>query len=211
MHTQIDDQVKEVKKKRNYLKIFFSLIGNTFFVLCVFLIAFLVFSMVHSKASGGPPSILGYQMYIVAGGSMSPTFEAGSLAILEPVKPEEIVQGDIITYRGPNEAMATTHRVMEVHNEGGQLSFTTRGDANDVDDANPVPAQHIVGRVIYTIPYLGLLMDFSQTKKGLLILVIIPGALLIISELRNLIKQAGNSDKKQASKSTEGEITSRDV
>ncbi len=199
MQIQIDDEVKEVKKQRNNIKSFFTVIGNIIFVLCVFIIAFLVFSMVQSKASSGPPSILGYQMYIVAGGSMSPTFEAGSLAILEPVKPEDIVQGDIITYRGANEAMATTHRVMEIYNEEGQLSFTTRGDANNIDDANPVLAQHIVGRVIYTVPYLGLLMDFSQTKKGLLILVIIPGALLIISELRNLIKQAGNSDRKETS------------
>jgi signal peptidase len=187
----------------NLLKRVFSVIGNIIFVFCIILIAFLLFSMIQSKSSGGPPSILGYQMYIVAGGSMSPTFDAGSLAILESVEPQDIEVGDVITYKAPNEKLATTHRVMKVHNEEGQISFTTRGDANDVDDANPVPAGHVVGRVIYTVPYLGLLMDFSQTKKGLLILVIIPGTLLIISELRNLIKHAEQSDKKKTDKSAE--------
>ena len=112
---------------------------------------------------------------------------------------------------GRIESIATTHRVMGVHKEEGKLSFTTRGDANDIDDASPVLAGDVIGRVAYTIPYLGILMGFSQTKKGLLILVIVPGVLLIISELRNLIKHAGSSNKKKAGQSAKDKITPGDL
>ncbi|MDI6705160.1 MAG: hypothetical protein QME73_02725, partial [Bacillota bacterium] len=36
------------------------------------------------------------------------------------------------------------------------------------------------------IPYFGYLMSFGQTKQGILVLIIIPGALLIISEAHKL-------------------------
>lgn len=181
-------------KKRSPVKTAASVVGNAAFIVSMLLLVFLVFSMVQSKRSGGPPSIAGHQMYIVAGGSMSPTFEVGSLAILEYVEPQQIKAGDVLTYRSESSEGVTTHRVMKVHEANGEFSFTTRGDANEIDDGYPVQAPNVIGRVIWTIPYLGLLMDFAQSKTGLLTLIIIPGVLLIIFETRNLLKYAAEAE-----------------
>jgi len=173
----------------------FNFLGNAFFVCLLLTMVLLVFAMVQSRLSGEPPRVAGYEMYIVVGGSMSPTFEAGSLAFLRPVDPETIEVGDVITYRGGTEdSLLTTHRVVAVHREGGQLSFTTRGDANDVNDALPVKAESVLGKVQFTVPYAGYLMNFAQTPKGLLALVIVPGVLIIIFELRNLLRYAAEAE-----------------
>jgi signal peptidase I len=165
------------------------LIGNTVFALALLIMCVLVFSMVKSKFVGGPPSVGGYQMYIVLSGSMGPAFEAGSMVFVRPAEPGTIESGDIITYKGTESNALTTHRVVEVLNEGG-LKYITKGDANDINDGTPVPAGNVVGRVHYSAPYVGYLMSFAQTKKGLILLVFAPGLLIILFELKNLFRLA---------------------
>ena len=178
-------------KKSGTIKKMFNILGNGLFALLLLTMVFLVFTMVQSRLISGPPSVAGYQMYIVQGGSMSPAFEAGSLAFLKPVETQAIAAGDIITYRsaGGGETL-TTHRVVGVKREGGTLSFTTRGDANLVNDSLPVYPENIVGRIVYTVPYAGYLMHFGQSKTGIIALVFIPGAFIIVFELRNLFRIA---------------------
>lgn len=161
--------------------------GNIIFVLGLILVTFLLFSVVLSKLSDGPPTVAGRQLYIVIGGSMSPTFEAGSLAIIEPIMHDAIQVGDVITYKGLTSKSATTHRVVKIQNIDGELKFTTRGDANDVDDPTLIESQQIIGRVAFTMPYMGRLMNFAQSKFGLILLVIIPGIVLIIYESQSVI------------------------
>ena len=177
--------------KSNALRTTFNILCNGAFALLLLTMVFLVFTMVQSRLIGGPPSVAGYQMYIVQGGSMSPAFEAGSLAFLKPVQSQNIAIGDIITYRsaGGGDTL-TTHRVMEVNRDGGSLSFTTRGDANLVNDSLPVYPENIVGRIVYAVPYAGYLMNFGQSKTGIMALVFIPGAFIIAFELRNLFRIA---------------------
>ncbi len=162
------------------------------FILLLSVMVFLVFTLVQTRLTEGPPSILGYQMYIVKGGSMSPAFEAGSLILLQPVEAEDISIGEIITYSSPgSETGLTTHRVMEINRAGERLSFTTRGDANLVDDHAPVSPEQLKGKVVYAVPYAGFLMNFAQTRNGIITLVFIPGALIIALELRNLYYYSG--------------------
>lgn len=182
-----------------------QLLSNIVFVVVLFTMVLLVFAMVQSRMTGTPPRVAGYEMYIVIGGSMSPTFEAGSLAFVRPVDPQTVGVGDVITYRDQAGGSGlTTHRVMEVHREDGALSFITRGDANRVNDAVPVDAGSIVGSVQFTIPYAGYLMNFAQTPKGLLAMIIAPGLLVIIFELRNLVRYAAEwEEQKKARKAAE--------
>lgn len=189
------------KKQRSTLRKFFNVVENIAFACILLIMVVLVYSMVQSRLSGGgPPRVFGYQMYIVLSGSMSPAFDAGSLIFLKPENPENIAVGDIITFRPPSgEGELTTHRVVQINREGG-LSFITRGDANDVNDQHPVMADKLVGRVEYSVPYAGYLMSFGQSKTGIICLVMIPGALIIIFELRNLFRYAAEWEAEKAAK-----------
>lgn len=172
--------------------------------LIMILMVVLLFFVLQSRLGQSVPSVAGFQIYVVLGGSMSPVFEAGSIVLVQPLKASAILEGDIITYRDPgkgNAGVIVTHRVMEVL-DTEPVSFTTRGDANDANDPVPVPAANLLGRVALSIPFLGSLLSFTRTRIGLMVMVIAPAVLIIFSELRKLIKYSqdlGNPKKKEVS------------
>jgi len=176
-----------------------KLVGNVFFGVMLMMVVLMVFFVIQNKISGGQPKFAGHYMYIVLSGSMAPEFDTGSVAFVRPVGPEQVKEGDIITFKGLGDSEAlTTHRVVEIdRSEPGKTRFITKGDANDVNDPNPVPGKNLVGKVTLAIPYLGYLMSFGQTKQGLLVLIIIPGALLIIFEAYKLYIIIGKSSKEK--------------
>ncbi|MBS4031503.1 MAG: signal peptidase I [Clostridiales bacterium] len=195
-----ETNTEKISPKPTMLWSLACMLGNVVFIAILLFMSAMVFSLVKGRITGTPPSIAGYQMYIVLSGSMGPTFEAGSVVFVRPLDPIQLEAGDIITYRGNDGSETlTTHRVMEVVSDG-TLSFVTKGDANDVVDGSTVPAANIVGRVHYSVPYLGHLMAFTQTKKGLVLLVIAPGLLIILFELKNLFSLATAMEEEKKAK-----------
>ena len=93
---------------------------------------------------------------------------------------------------------------MQVNAEDG-LSFVTRGDANDVNDPTPVAADKVVGKVKFALPYAGYIMSFGQSKTGIISLVMIPGLLIIIFELRNLFRFAAEWETEKKAQKTQKE------
>jgi signal peptidase len=173
--------------------------GQLLFACIMLLMAVLVFFLLQSRMAGGVPAVAGHQLYIVEGGSMSPTFELGSIVLVRPLEATAIQAGDIITYRDPDPERGgtiVTHRVIAVQ-PTDPVSFTTRGDANDADDPLPVPGTNLIGRVTYSVPYLGYLFSFVRTERGILLLIIVPAVLIIASELRKLMRYAQALDREK--------------
>ena len=174
-------------------------LGNVVFYLLLLAMAVLLFFLFQSRLTGGAPHVFGHQVYIVYGGSMSPAFEVGSLVIVEPVEPADIEVGDIITY-GTEGSVYTTHRVTQVHGSGSNLSFTTRGDANEVEDPGVVAADEVRGRVVAAVPYLGYMLDFVRSKNGLLFLIIIPGLVIIVLEVIKIFRISAEMQRDEEEK-----------
>jgi len=172
-------------------------LGNILFYCVVALMLLLVVFLVQGRLMDGPPRVFGHQLYIVLGGSMSPAFEAGSIVAVKPVDPSTLAVGDVISFRMREDGMLTTHRIVGVSTEGA-LRFTTRGDANDADDPNPVPAGNVVGRVALAVPYAGYVVNFAGTLYGLIFLVIVPGAVIIAFEVRKLFACAREMEREKA-------------
>ncbi|MFO7951563.1 MAG: signal peptidase I, partial [Bacillota bacterium] len=175
----------------------FAIFGNIIFVILLLIMAVLSFFLIQSRIAGGVPQVAGYQIYIVLSGSMQPEFDTGSLAFVRETDPEALTAGDIITFRSPaNPDSLTTHRIVEVQDDD-ELQFVTRGDANNVNDPNPVPAENVVGKVTGSVPYAGYLMNFVQTSQGLILLIFVPGVLIIVFELGKIMKYLTQGDKKK--------------
>ena len=166
---------------------FGKILGNVFFGILLIIVAILVFSLVTIKISGGPPQVAGHYMFIVLSGSMKPAFDTGSLVFVRPTTIEMIKEGDIITYRGLGEGkQLVSHRAVAIDSTEDGIQITTKGDANDAADPNPVTSNNLVGKVVLAIPYLGYFINFTQTKLGLITLILIPAAILLIFEVINL-------------------------
>ena len=108
------------------------------------------------------PRLLGYEIYNIETGSMEPTLPIGSVAYVEGVDPRDVETDDIIAY--DYEGAIVTHRV--VQNQYFSEEFTTKGDANENKDINPVPYRNLIGRVRYHIPYIGPLMMLCASRVG---------------------------------------------
>jgi len=196
----MERRIKSVKTRRKSIIVAaLRVLGNAVFYLLLLTMAVLLFFLFQSRLAGGAPQIFGHQVYIVYGGSMSPTFEAGSVVIVQPVDPADIKVGDIITF-GEEGSVYTTHRVTQVHDSGSNLSFTTRGDANEVEDPGVVAADEVRGRVVAAVPYLGYLLDFVRSKNGLLFLIIIPGLVIIVLEVIKIFRISAEMQRDEEEK-----------
>ncbi len=155
-------------------------------VLCVILIPMLIINctMICKQLINRDevPTVGGIFPMIVLTDSMQGTFDSGSLLICKTADPAEVEVGDIICFYDPAGRGSTTvtHRVARIETgENGTISFITKGDANNVEDSIPVPAENLVGVYRFHIAGLGSVAMFMQTTTGLVIFVALPILLLI--------------------------------
>jgi signal peptidase I len=148
-----------------------------------------------------PTLVLGWSPILVSSGSMSPAIEAGDLVLIdEDVPTDPIAPGAIITYHQPGRDpdRLVTHRVRDATDAG---SYTTRGDANVVDDAQPVAHDEVVGYARLLVPLLGLPIHWARTgaQPALLAFVGLTGLALALSAAsarqdRTLLRWLGTPD-----------------
>ena len=155
-------------------------IGNT-------LLASVILAMVFFFLA---PHFLGMSFFTIYGGSMMPTIPIGSVVAVKSVEASTIKVGDIITFRtGAEGDKVATHRVVEVSNGSGALSFRTAGDSNANPDGNAVLAENVVGKVWFHMPFVGYLSSFVTTKLGFIFLIVVPGIFIISLEVRTIIAE----------------------
>jgi len=165
--------------------------GNAIVIFLLAIMGVLVFFTVGSKLSpDGMPKFTDYRLMVVLSGSMSPVFEAGDVIVVSGAKKTDGYQkGDVITFKDPeNPKRVVTHRVTEVIRDGNGVSYRTKGDANSEPDRLAVPSINVIGQQKLHIPYLGKVVEFANTKRGFIWLIVVPGILIIIGELRNISK-----------------------
>ena len=95
------------------------------------------------------PGLFHMKAYVVKSSSMEPTIMPGSVIYVRPYREEDIVSfqtGDA----------KVTHRVAAVDLEHGIV--TTKGDANQVCDSQPITFDAIEGKVRFHIPAIGYLL-----------------------------------------------------
>ncbi len=129
--------------------------------------------------------LIGYECYTVISGSMEPTYSVGDLLYVGEVDPTEIKEGDPITFILNENLDVATHRVVRVDAENER--FYTKGDANNVEDAEPVHYKNVVGVPQFSIPVLGYVSDFVQNPPGMYITIGIGIVLLILVFLPDML------------------------
>jgi signal peptidase I len=103
---------------------------------------------------------MGLATFVVTGGSMEPTIHKGSLVIDEPVAADKLRLGDIITFDHYDQT--TTHRIVGVEGTANGTMFSTKGDANQIVDPEPISFPGRVGLVKLSIPGVGYAVAWMQ-------------------------------------------------
>ena len=125
--------------------------------------------------------LIGLEPYVVLSGSMEPTYHVGSLIYVKSVDYKELKVGDPITYMISQDTVVT-HRIIEVlvdEEDPNTIRYFTQGDANEQPDGTSVHYKNIIGKPVFSIPYLGYVSNYIQNSPGKYV-AISGGAILIL-------------------------------
>lgn len=176
----VESNTEKKIKENKILKI----IGNIGFAVFMIIMLILILITAQSRFTGREPSLLGHRIYIVDSGSMAPTIPMDSMIIIKEVSADEIKENDIVTFYAGSSDTRVTHRVVEIIEDEKQ--FVTRGDANNTEDASILQGDRIIGKLAFSIPFVGTLFRFLSSIPGIVMLAVL-GILFII--LPKLVKK----------------------
>ncbi len=143
-----------------------------------------------------PVTVGAEHSYVVLSGSMEPTMSPGDVIYVEGVSAGAVEEGDVISFERNGEARPTTHRVVEVVEDGDGVVFRTKGDNNEDPDRELVKPSQVEGRLMsvdgipLVVPYVGYLVRFAATETGFALFAIVPLVLLVVSEVWNVVASA---------------------
>lgn len=206
----------------------FRKLWNVISTLLVVAMVLLAFALVGVRLIGLTP-------YAVLSGSMEPTYHVGSLIYVKDVDPADIEIGDPITFVVNEDLLLATHRVVDIeifHTKHVQVMdendkpvfdekgnpvleevpldepsyyFQTKGDANDAVDGSAVYYKNVVGKPVFSIPQLGYLSSYLQTKKGMIMGISIALVLVILTFLPDLLNMVDDEPKKDDKNKKDGD------
>lgn len=156
----------------------------------VILLAALITIISISTRDRGVAHIGGMMMFSIQTESMQPEIMAGDLIIGKQCDPKELVVGDIISFFSIEQdtTIIKTHRIIEIIDQGGILSFVTKGDNNDTADTVDVPIGDVVAIYDGTkIPNGGNVLDFIKSQVGFFVCIIVPLFVFFIYQLYRFI------------------------
>lgn len=179
-------------------------------VLCVLLIPILILNVtLIVKSLINPdvvPTVGGYLPQIVLSDSMEDTIKGGDLIVCRVVDPDDIREGDVISFFDPDPRSSgtaiITHRVEKIiYNDDGTYEWQTKGDRKlQGTDPYNVPPEKLVARWDgFRIPWLGSIAMFLQRPIGLVLCVLTPVLLFVGYDLisRRKLEQESRRDTEQ--------------
>jgi signal peptidase len=147
--------------------------------------------------------LVGLRPMCVLSGSMEPTYHTGSLIYVKPCAPEDVRVGDAITFVLNEDLDVVTHRVISIDAENEH--FYTQGDANDAPDGAPVYFKNLIGRPVFTIPYLGYVSHWVSNPPGMYLAIAIAIVLVVLAFLPDMLRKAAEADARDAARRAEAE------
>ncbi len=191
-------KLKNIIMKKNILdNKQFSVASNIIStVILVMSIVICINVMLTAKSDFGIANIGGYSFLSVQSTSMDPTLKRGDLIVIKRYKNDgshKYNERDIISFVDEDRfkvEFVNTHRIVSVNNSDSGYAYKTKGDHPKAaeDDGFVYPGE-ILG--VYTgtrIPKLGKFVDYAQTPKGVILLIVLPAALIVIWQLFNYLR-----------------------
>jgi signal peptidase I len=148
------------------------------------------------------PALAGWQRYAIVSGSMTGTYDRGSLVLDEVVPVADLRVGDVITYMPPPDAgpdHLVTHRIVSIGRDASGPVYRTKGDANPVADPWTFRLDHSTqARVRIGIPYAGYALAALGRRDVRLAVIALPALLIALLSLGRLWRALGEEARRRA-------------
>jgi signal peptidase I len=149
------------------------------------------------------PAGLGYQRYVILTGSMTGTYDAGSIVFDKPVPTASLKVGDPITYApppgaSPNHALVT-HRIYKITaNPDGRRVFQTKGDANRQPDVWKFQLPEATQATVrFHVPYLGFAFEALSVPSVRKLVIGVPALLLALWTVVGMWREGGDVKRRR--------------
>jgi signal peptidase I len=144
------------------------------------------------------PALLGFQRYVITSGSMTGTYDRGSLVFDRVVPTRTLKAGDVITYTPPagsGPVGLVTHRIHSITSgPGGTRVYRTKGDANaSVDNWTFTLANPTQARAAFHLPYVGFAFAALADRRLRMLIIGVPALLVALGVLGGLWREAGEA------------------
>lgn len=174
-------------KNKNIIKIILGIIKSiaTFFIVCVFSIIFL------QRVSNNSINLAGFSIYTVVTESMYPKYKVYDMILVKSVDTKSIKVHDDVVYKGEKsdfQGKIVTHRVEDITEDNGVLTFTTKGINNDIEDPL-VNENQIMGKVVHKLLLLSLISKVINNTYGFYFLIFVPLVVVIFLEIMESIEE----------------------
>jgi signal peptidase len=148
------------------------------------------------------PAAFGYHRYVIVSGSMTGTYDRGSIVFDREVPVADLKVGDVITYEPPPNASSEsliTHRIVwSGRSEEGIRTFHTKGDANSIVDpwtfTLDKPEQ---ARVAFSVPYIGYLLAALSIPTVRMLAIGVPAVVVALLILVGIWRDAGEEARRR--------------
>ena len=136
------------------------------------------------------PKFFGYEIYSIVSGSMRPEYPVDTVVYVKDMEPAQVEEGDVIAFVRENSIVV--HRV--VQNRTVEARFITKGDANEINDIDPVPYDNMVGRVEKKFPVAGHFLSIFNTFVGKIYFLGVALIGVLFCALSSLLKDKRGKD-----------------
>ncbi|MGO4597304.1 signal peptidase I [Terrabacter sp. 2RAF25] len=140
------------------------------------------------------PSLLGFQRYIITGGSMQGTYDKGSVVFDKVVPTAQLRVGDVITYIPPASSGVTnlvTHRIVSAEPGTKGIVYRTKGDANPSIDPWTFTLDRAEQAVVqFHVPQVGWVLLFLSDPSHRKLLVGIPAGFIALLSVLEAFRNA---------------------
>lgn len=179
-------------------KWFFSLINIA--AICLIAMSIFVLLTVVLTPAGQVPQVMGFSVLRVLTGSMKPEIPADSMLLIQKADAASLQVGDVISFFSPAPSLngaLNTHRIVGIAEVDGSLQFTTKGDANLIEDQYPVDESRVVGKVLFVSTQLGKLLRLISNPLVFGLAVLVPLVLILMGNLVSALKSAARLAKEE--------------
>lgn len=191
----IYEKQEKVKNRRKVNRI----IRNVFFyIILIIIIPIFIFSLIN-KIQGSTTMIGNKSIMVVASGSMSEKnkandylvtnnlnnqFQTYDIIVLNKVNSEsELKLYDVIAFKDDT-GKNVIHRIISINYDGGEIRYSTRGDANNATDTYRPCFNDVIGKYSNKrVKTLGIFVVFFQSYPGMITIIAMVYCLIMIDRI----------------------------
>ena len=177
---------KKNKGIKKFIKIFNISISAILLIAMICVASLTIQKLILKKEV---PNVFGYKILQVMSGSMSGEFETGDTIIIKNINNEKDLKiGDVVTFKVKKNTLVT-HRIVDITKVDDKLMYTTKGDANNIEDIEKISISDIEGVYVKKIITIGKIINFMQEPYGMIITFTVPIILIIVIINKEKIKE----------------------